>query len=340
MKRLIAAGLLGAIAALGTFTPAAAETIELKLSHFLPPVHGMHKDFLEPWARELEKRSGGTVKVTIFPGGTQFGNVAKQLDQVRAGVVDIAHGLHGIPRGRFPRTSIIDLPFLSKSADAATRALWAVYPKYLTGEYKGVKVLALHAHNPGLIHTRAKQIKTMDDLKGLRIRTPSPAISEMLKFLGATPQGMPPGKVYENLQKGVIDGTVFPWDPVKSFKLAEVLKYHLDARAYTVSFYFVMNENTYNKLPADVRQAIDETTGDALIAKFGGWWNGWDAPGLAEAKKRGNVITALSDDERARWREALKPMIEGWLGKLEKDGVADAREIYAALQAEIAKVDK
>ncbi len=76
MKRMIATVALGAIAALATLSPAAAETIELKLSHFLPPVHGMHKDFIEPWARELEKRSGGTVKVTIFPGGTQFGNAA------------------------------------------------------------------------------------------------------------------------------------------------------------------------------------------------------------------------------------------------------------------------
>lgn len=337
---LAAAGLLAAAAWAMPATGRAAE-VELKLSHFLPPVHGMHKDFMEPWARELGAKTEGKVKVTIFPAGTQLGNVAKQYDQVRAGVVDIAHGLHGIPRGRFPRTSVIDLPFLTESADAATRTLWALYPKYLAEEYPGVKVLALHAHNGGLIHTADKKVTSMEDLRGLRIRTPSPAISSMLEYLGAVPQGMPPLQVYENLQKGVIDGTVFPWDPVASFKLAEVLNYHLNARVYTVSFFFVMNENKYNSLPEDVRAAIDSLSGDNLIPKFGPWWDAWDKPGREAALAKGNEVTHLSDAERDRWREALQPMIDSWLEKLkEEDGVANAREIYAEAQRLVAQFEQ
>jgi TRAP-type C4-dicarboxylate transport system substrate-binding protein len=316
-----------------------AQEIELKLSHFLPPVHGMHTDFMEPWARELEARTGGQVKVTIFPGGTQLGNVAKQYDQVRAGVVDIAHGLHGIPRGRFPRTSIIDLPFLVDSADQATRALWATFPEYLAEEYPGVKVLALHAHNPGLIHTRDVPVRTMDDLEGLRIRTPSPAISMMLEQLGAIPQGLPPGEVYEQLQKGVIDGTVFPWDPIASFNLVEVLNHHLDARTYTVSFFFVMNQARYDGLPEEVRAAIYELSGDNLISRFGPWWDQWDAPGLAAAKVKGNEIIELSEEERDRWRQALQPVIDAYLDEVEGEGVSTARDIYTALQAAIAEVE-
>src|SRR5262245_6292066 len=120
--KLLSASLL-ALGAVLLARPAAAQTIELKLSHFLPPVHGMHTDFMEPWARELERRTNNKVKVTIFPGGSSVGDVTRQWDQMNAGVIDIAHGLHGIPRGRFPRTSIIDLPFLTESADAATRTL-------------------------------------------------------------------------------------------------------------------------------------------------------------------------------------------------------------------------
>jgi TRAP-type transport system periplasmic protein len=312
-------------------TPQAQE-IELKLSHFVPATHGMHTDFLEPWARELEARTGGKVEVTIFPGGTQLGNVARQYDQVRAGVVDIAHGLTGIPRGRFPRTSLVDLPFLFDDADQATRALWAVFPDYLAEEYPGVKVLALHAHNPGLIHTRDKPVRTMEDLQGLRIRTPSPAISMMLEHLGAIPQGLPPGEVYEALQKGVIDGTVFPWDPVASFNLVEVLNYHLDVRTYTVSFFFVMNQAKYDSLPEDVRSAVDEISGDNLIPKFGPWWAAWDKPGLEAAQAAGQEIVPLSQEERERWLEALQPMIEAYLDQIEGEGVENAREIYAALQ--------
>lgn len=335
----LTAGLSGVLA-LGLATErASAQEHQLRLSHFLPPVHGIHTDFLQPWAEELAACSGGQVAVEIFPGGTQLGNVAKQQEQVLAGVVDIAHGLHGLPRGRFPRTSVIDLPFLTEFADAASRTLWALLPDYLAEEYQGLKVLALHAHNGGLIHTRGTRVATMDDMRGLRIRTPSPAISMMLESLGAIPQGMPPGQVYENLEKGVIDGTVFPWDPVRSFRLAEVLDHHLDARAYTVSFFFVMNQRSYDRLPAEVQACIDKSSGEALVARFGEWWDAWDAPGLAAATEKGNAVAVLSDAERDRWRAALEPMIEAYLDALEEQGVDNAREIYAKAQEYVARFE-
>ncbi|MBV1867736.1 MAG: TRAP transporter substrate-binding protein [Marinosulfonomonas sp.] len=341
LKKIIGAVVLPAML-LGAAGPAiSADVIELKLSHYVPAGHGMHRDFMEPWARELEKRTNGQVKVTIHPGGTQLGVITKQYDQVRSGIVDIAMGLHGIPRGRFPRTSITDLPFLAETADGASKVLWALYPKYLAEEHPGVKMLALFGHNAGLIHTKGRQVKTMDDLKGLRIRTPSAAASEMLTFLGATPQGLPPTQVYESIQKGVLDGTLFPWDPVNSFKLFEVLDYHLDAGVYSVSFYFAMNQKKYDSLPEDVRAVIDEMSGDALVAKFGPWWDAWDVPGHEKAVERGNTIVKLSPEERQRWREALAPMADEWLTKLEKEsGIANAREIYSEAQRLSAEFEK
>lgn len=337
MKRILfstlaACGLMAA-AQFAPLSAQAQDTITLKLSHFLPSSHPTQKDFIEPWIKQLEEKTGGKVKVEIYPAGSAFGHVAKQLDQVKAGVVDIAHGLTGIPRGRLPRTLITDLPFLVKTSDAASKTLWKLYSDGdIAPEYKGLKVLALHAHNAGLIHTRDKQVKTMEDLKGLRLRNPSVAIAMTLKQLGANPVGMPPTQVYENLQKGVIDGNVFPYEAVNSFKLYEVLKYHLDAKAYTTSFYFVMNEQKYNALPADVRQAIDEISGQGLVDKFGPWWNAWDKPGIEAIKAKGNVVTTLSDEERARWREALQPTIDAYLADVEKKGVSNARDIYAKAQ--------
>ena len=338
MKRIFTAVL--AIAGLVAAQTANAETIELKLSTFLPASHPTQKDFIEPWIKELEERTGGKVKVTIFPAGSAFGHVTKQYDQVRAGVVDIAHGLAGQPRGRLPRTLIMDMPFLVKTADAASRTLWDLYPEYLKDEYKGMKVLSLHAHNAGLIHTTDKQVTTMEDLEGLRIRTPSLAISMTLKQLGATPVGLPPTQVYENLQKGVLDGCVFPYEAIHGFKLYEVLNYHLDAKAYTTGFFFVMNEKKYNALPEDVRKVIDDISGETLVAKFGPWWDKWDLPGIADIKKKGSVITPLSDEERARWRETLAPTIEAYLSDIEKKGVKNAREIYAEAQKRVAQYEK
>ncbi|PQO23260.1 C4-dicarboxylate ABC transporter [Rhodobacteraceae bacterium WD3A24] len=331
------ARLAAATALTGAATGAATAQTELTLSHFLPAVHGIHTDFIVPWTEQITECTDGEVTFEIFPGGTQRGNVARQQEQVLAGVVDIAHGLHGIPRGRFPRTSLIDLPFLTEDAGAATHALWSNFDEYLSQEYDGLKVLALHAHNGGLIHTVDAPVETMEDLEGMRIRTPSPAISQMLEFLGASPQGLPPGQVYENLQRGVIDGTVFPWDPVNSFGLAEVLNYHLDAGVYTVSFFFVMNQDRFDSLPQQAQACIDEHSGDALVANFGDWWDDWDAPGREAALADGGEITELSDDERARWREALQPMIDSYIEGVEADGVDNAREIYQAFQDSIAE---
>ncbi len=306
--------------------------IELKLSHFSPSTHGIHTDFIEPWARELEQRTKGRVQIKIFDGASRLGNPARQLEQVLAGAVDIAHGMQGASPGRFPRTEIIEMPFLTENADVATRILWTMYPKQFKEEYAGVKVLALHAHNGGLIHTRDKKVARMQDLKGLRLRSPSTAINKMLSLLGATPVGMPPGQVFINLKGGLIDGALFPWDGARAYRIDEVAKYHLDARAYTLPYYFVMNRRKYQALPAEVRKAIDETSGDALIAHFAAWWNKWDQAGVEMAKKRGNLVTPLNAAERERWAGAVLPATDKFLGEVEKLGVKDAREIYAQMK--------
>ncbi|MBL8488670.1 MAG: TRAP transporter substrate-binding protein [Rhodocyclaceae bacterium] len=316
---------------------AAQEKIELKLSHYLPPTHGLHVDFTEPWAKELEKRSGGRVTVKVFPGNSSLGNAANQLDQVQAGVVDIALGLSGIPRGRLPRTTIIDLPFMTDSADAASQALWAVYPRFLAEEYKGLKVLALFAHNPGLIALRNKKVEKVDDLKGLRIRAPSVQTQALLTALGATPVGMPPGQIYENMDKGVIDGAMLPYDGFKGFKVDELARYYYDADIYTTSFYFVMNQKKYDGLPPEVRKAIDEISGDVLVARFGGWWDKWDKAGMEGVKARNGVVVEATAKDKEALRKQLQPVVDQQLAELEKAGVPNARAIYDELRKETAK---
>jgi len=333
-SKWLAGAAVSAVLAVAGATGANAQTT-LKVSHFLPAVHGIHTDFIVPWTEQITECTGGEVEFEIFPAGSQLGNVARQQEQVMAGVVDIAHGLHGIPRGRFPRTSLIDIPFLTDDAGAASYALWQLYPDYLAEEYRGLKVLALHAHNGGLLHTSEKKVETMEDMEGLRIRTPSPAVSQMLSSLGADPQGLPPGEVYESLQRGVIDGTVFPWDPVSSFGLNEVLTHHLDLGAYTVSFFYVMNQRAYDGLSDTAKACVDQYSGADLVAKFGDWWDQWDAPGRQGAIDAGHEIRALSEAERTRWEEALQPMMASYVQSVRDAGVDNAEEILEAMRAKI-----
>lgn len=312
---------------------ASADPIKLKLAHYLPTANGMHTDFMEPWARDLEACSDGAVAIEIFPGGTQLGNPTKLYDAVRAGAVDIAHGLSGLPGGRFERTRIAELPFLFDNADQATRAIWSIFPEYLEPEFPGVKILAIHAPNPGQIHTTDTAVRTPDDMSGLRLRFPTEATAAMVGSLGGTPVGLPPGAVYENAEKGVIDGAVFTWDTMQSFNLAEVMNYHLDAKAYVVTFWFGINQKTYDKLPEVARDCIDQSSGDALIAKFGDWWDTWEQAGYDRVVAEGHDITVLSEDDRAAWAASLQPMIAEYIAGLEDKGIDDAQEIYDRLTA-------
>ena len=335
MKRLVIA-----IAATLIFPSAATAQTEMKFSTFVPPTHGFVVDVLEPLGKDLEKRTGGKVAVRVFAGNSPFGKVENQADQVRQGVVDVAWGLNGIPRGRFLRTSIMELPFVAESADSASKTLWTMLPEMLAEDYKGFKVLAVHCHNPGLFHTRDKKIEKLEDVKGLRMRAPNAPTQALLQYLGATPVGMPPTQVYENIEKGVIDGAVFPWDAIKGFRLEKILKHHFDARVYSSCFHVVMNEQRFAGLPADVRRAIDETTGPVLVNQFGGWWNRWDKAGLDAVRPLGNVIVPVSREQREAWRTQLKPLIDSQLSELEKAGVANARAIYDEMLKRVASFAK
>ncbi len=341
-RRRFTVGLAAGAAAVVAFPGIARSQskFQLKLSHYLPPAHGLHAEFMEPWAREVEAKTQGAVTIQVSPGTSALGQAQNQLDQVRNGIVDIAFGICGLPRGRMTRSTIVEMPMLVRKAEAGSRALWNLHQTALRSDYVGMKPLVLMTHNGGLIHTRDKLVRTPEDLRGLRIRTPSPTISMMLEFLGASPVGMPPGQVYENMQRGVLDGAAFPWDPVRAFKLGEVSKYHCDLGLYTAAFWFGMNDRKYRSLPEDIRKVIDQTSGQALLGKIQGWWDKWDAAGKATAIERGNTITTVSGEDRALWERTLVPLQNKAMLDFEKQEIPEAREIYIAMQREVAKVER
>jgi len=319
--------------------PGLAQVVELKMSHYLPSVNVISTDFLGAWAADVEKRAGGKAKITIYPAGSSFGQIDRQLDQVKSGVVDIAFGLVGVPRDRLPRTELVELPFLAPDRSTANKALWAVAKKDLENEYPGLKLLALTV-DMTYLHTKGRAVKSIDDLKGLRVRAPSVTVNKILADIGAVPVNMPPVQVYESLEKGVIDGTVFAWDPIASYRLAEVLDNHVDNVVSAVSFWFAMNEKKYNALPPEVRAAIDAVSGDNLIPRFDAWFEKWSKAGVDAAKGRRSAIVMLPDAEVARWKKNSEKVIEERLAELEGRGVKDARAVYQDLQGAIQAASK
>lgn len=333
----------GAIAALGLAIGAgasSAQTVELKISHIFPSSHFNQTMVLKPWADEITAKTGGKVKFQIFAAGSALGDINKQFDQTRAGAVDIALALPGVPRARHPRTVLIELPFVVRKASTATRVLNEMYGKYLAADFPGVKMVTLTSTNAGSIHSRTKPIKDIADLKGMRVRSPTPPITAMLEFIGATPVGLPPTQIYENAEKGTIDAVVMPWGPVGAFKLQEVLSHHLDADSYIVTQYVIMNQKSYDSLPADARKVFDEVSAAHFTAeRWGKVWTDTDATAIDAAKKRGHQIVPVAAETRNKWRQQLAPVIEKYLADEEKRGLKDARAIFAEMQRLIAKYE-
>jgi TRAP-type C4-dicarboxylate transport system substrate-binding protein len=301
--------------------PAAAQTTNLTYSIFFPPSHGQCQAAMS-WAKEIEKRTNGQVAIQIFPTGT-LTKPQQCYDGVVNGISDIGMSVFAYTRGRFPVMEALDLPLGYPSGKVASRAANAFYNQYKPEELKDVKVLYLHGHGPGLLHTQ-KPVRTMEDMQGLKIRSTGLS-ARIVESLGGVAVAMPQNAAYEALQKGVVEGTFAPMETLKGWKQAEVIKYTTDSRAigYTTAMYVVMNRGKWEKLPADV-QKVFEAVSQEWIDVHGEQWDKDDAAGREYTLSLGNQILELSDEETARWEKAVQPIMEDYAAGVEAKGLDGA----------------
>ncbi|MBW7850024.1 MAG: TRAP transporter substrate-binding protein [Rhodospirillales bacterium] len=319
MRRLLGrtAVVAGALLGLGILGSAVAqEPIKIKVSHFLSPMSPTQVKLLQPWAEAIEKDSNGRIDVEIYPSMQLGGKPPQLFDQVRTGVADVVWTLPGYTPGRFPLVEVFELPFMTAStAEASTMAVWDFYQKHLKEEFKDVHVLLLHTHAPGLVHMKDKAVTKMEDLQGKKIRLPVKPIGEALKALGAVPVGMPVPEVYEALSRGVVDGTVIPWEVTVPTRVNELVKYHTNTGLYTSVFLLAMNKDKYESLPADLKAVVDKNSGANIVQKIGKAWDDAELPGLKQAKDGKHEITTLSAEEKARWIKTTRPVIDAWIAR-------------------------
>lgn len=318
-----------------------APQVTLRMHHFLPPVSNAHARFLAPWSRKVEAESGGRIKIDIF-ASMQLGGTPPQLyDQARDGVADIVWTLPGNTPGRFPATEAMELPFIAgKRAVTNSKAMADLAPVHLAKEYSEVHPLCLWAHDHGLIHSN-KQVKTLADLAGLKLRFPTRQAGEALRALGASAIGMPIPQVPEALSQGVIDGAVVPWEVVPALRLQELVRHHTEIPGsptlYTATFILAMNKPKYEGLPADLRKVLDDNSGMVAATMAGEMWDerGRAVSEMVKGRSR-NTITVLAEDEAARWRAATKPVEEAWIKAVKERGL-DGQKIVDDVRAAVAK---
>ena len=317
----------------------AAETIELKLATFEPPHAFAASKILKAWADKVNKDSGGRLNVKVFAGGV-LGKPPQQYDIVKGGVADIAWTVLGYIGGQFPLSSVADLPFLTTSSEGATRALNTLYAEgYLDKEFSGVKNIGLHTMHAYQFHFKDKKVTKASEFKGLKIRTPSKIMGNVLSKLGATPVRVPAPGTYEALQRGVLDGTPFPYAAVSSFRLGDVTKYHAEINISNTAFGLLMNEDKYNSLPDDLKKVIDANSGHA----FGDWASKLIDTNDAKQKDviaglKGHEVTVVSDAELADYKALLKPVTSEWLADMKSRNL-DGEKVLARTKEIIAQTN-
>lgn len=307
---------------------AATKTIELKFATPFSPKHTMQKKVFEPWAEKIEKMSEGRMTVTFFPGGA-LGKAPDIYNLTEKGIADIAYNLQDYTPGRFPLTSVFELPFMISTAEKTSRAMWKVFeesPEFQK-EYKKVKTLALFCHPAGGFNTISKQVLSLEDFKGLKVRTASAYVTKALKLMGAVPVNMPITETYTALERGVVDGTVLPWEGSFVFKLADLLKFGTETNFYTMTMMVVMNQRKYDSLPEDLKKIIDETTGMAMSAEAGRIYDVTNEPFKKMCLDKGMKAMQFPPEEKAKLVELTLPLRNEWIKEMESRGLP-GKDIY------------
>jgi TRAP-type C4-dicarboxylate transport system substrate-binding protein len=307
----------GIFSLLGAYTVNAAP-IELSYANFFPPTHIQGK-LGASWAKEIEQRTNGKVKITYYPGGALLKG-PKIYDGVLKGITDVGMSVFAYSRGVFPSMEAIDLPLGYPSGARATIVINDFYKGFRPKELSKVKVLYLHAHGPGLLHSK-KGVYKLEDAKGLKIRATGNS-AKVAEALGAVPVAMGQGGTYEALQKGVVDATFSPIEVLKGWKQAEVVKFTTECYSigYTSGFYVAMNLDKWNALPPDVQKVFDDVSSD-WIFKHGAAWDSSDQAGRTFSINLRNKMIPLSKGESARWAMAVQPVIEGYIKKAKGKGL-------------------
>ena len=321
------------VLALSFVSASLAQEVTLRLGYFLPPQATVPANFIQPWADKVMEESGGRIAIEMFPS-SQLASPPGTYDAIRDGVMDIGWTLPGYSPGRFPMSEVFELPFIAGNAEATSQAAWDFFDAHLRNEFNEVHMIAFHVHGPGLFHIKGEPVTDLLDLAGRTIRAPTRSMNNALELIGAEPVGMPVPQVPEAVSRGVVDGTVLPYEVTTALKLAELVDSHTgfagDRAMYTSTFVFAMNKDSYNSLPADLKAIIDNNSGLAASQWAGQVMDAGDGPGLAAAEAEGNDFYFFTVEEREEWISVTQPVTDNWVDLMNSAGLDGAALLQEA----------
>jgi TRAP-type C4-dicarboxylate transport system substrate-binding protein len=282
------------------------------------------------WAKEIEKRTNGAVVVTMHYGGT-LTPAPQVYDGVVKGISDIGMSVFAYTRGKFPLLEVIDLPLGARSGWAATRLINDFNNQFKPKELDEVKVMYLHAHGPGILHTK-KPVSKLEDLKGMKIRCTGMA-AKIVGALGGAPVAMAMGETYDALSRGVVEGSMAPFEALQGWKWGEVVKFTTEnyGSSYSTGFFVVMNKGKWNALSPEIQKIIEKVN-EEWIEKTGKAWDEIDKAGKDFVLKLGNKIIPLSQAEDWRWTKLVKPLLDEYVKNMKAKGLPGEEALKFSLE--------
>ena len=315
-----------AIAALAlSWHSASAQEITLKFAHFLPPSSNAHQNLVVPWCEKVTKESAGRIKCQIYPAMQLGGTPAQLFDQARDGIADLIWTVPTYQAGRFTKSEVFELPFMVGSAEKASPAFWDYIQKNSLDEFKGTKIILAHFHDGAQLQMGSKPVKTLEDVKGLKIRAATRLNAKMLAALGAVPVQMPAPAVPESISKGVVDGASLPWEVMTPLKMQEICKFHTETppgmtKISNTIFVIAMNQAKYDSLPADLKKIIDQNSGREMSVWAGKVFDATTFPSRKIAEDRKNTFNVLTPQEYKRWEAVTASVDDEWIKEVAAKG--------------------
>lgn len=316
------------------FLPPSTMAKELKLAHFMPPLHTLHEKVFTPLAEELARATGGGLTLAIFPAGALGKGPVQQYKRAVEGVADITFGIHSYSAELFPRSQLFTLPGVYGSAVEGTEKLWAVLDSHLRDEYRDIKLLGLWAMSPTVLITKDKPVKTLADIKGLKVRTGSPGEADAVHAWGGVAVTMPITESYNALNTGIVDAVLIqPSALYKPWNLSEPGTYVTDLLPSPSTIVFLaMNRRSWEGLSQSQQAALDQLTGREFSLRAAAIWAEMDVQALKLADTDPGVKRIpLSPEQQAEFARAIQPAIDAELARLEKEGI-NATAIYKAIK--------
>ena len=330
MKRIVLAVMTLLALCLCAAPVLAAQT--LTYANFFPPTHIQSK-LAQEWCQAVEKATNGELKFQYLPGQTLV-KAPQSYDGVVNGIADVAMGCFAYTRGRFPVMEVVDLPLGYTSGVMATKVANAVVAKLDPKELKDTQLMFVHAHGPGLLHTKKKPVSKLEDLKGMKIRATGTA-AKIVKALGAAPVASSMPDTYQYLQKNMVEGAMHPVESNKGWKLGEVVDFMTmdQCIAYTTCFFVVMNKDRFQSLSDQTKAALAKINAEFAI-KHGEAWDSSDKAGLDYfLSLKGRKQVELSAEEAARWVKAVEPVLSEYAEKASEKGLDGKTILKTALDA-------